>query len=130
MDLLLRVWQGETIDWKKIEKEYMPSKVCAQCGYMKKMQLYSTTEWKRVDSNDDFLGNCMMCYAQHKADQRPWQCTRCFQWREETAFPEKKRTAHSNHNRVCYNCVEMRKCKVCQIEKNRLQFTESEWTHI
>ena len=34
MALLLRVWRGEDIDWDEIEKEFMPSKVCPQCGFI------------------------------------------------------------------------------------------------
>ena len=36
MDLLLRTWRrDDTIDWPKIEKELMPSKLCPSCGFVK-----------------------------------------------------------------------------------------------
>ena len=51
MELLLRVWRGEDINWKAIEEEFMPSKVCPECGFMKKckhIQLRSGKELIRI----------------------------------------------------------------------------------
>jgi len=127
MELLLRVWRGEAIDWEKNEKEHMPSKVSGECGYMKKLKDYTNTEWKREDSNGNHIGNCMACLLEHKADGCPCQCTKCFGWRPKSAFPEKKREWQSSHNRVCGDCIERRKCKVCEIEKPECDFTQSEW---
>ena len=129
MDLLLRVWRGEDINWRAIEEEFMPSKLCPQCGYMKKLQAYTGTEWKRVDSNNNRIGNCMMCLAAHKADNCPCQCTTCFRWRPEAAFPENKRGWQSSHNRVCEDCIERRQCKSCSIKRIEGDFTPSEWLH-
>ena len=36
MDLLLRVWRGETIDWVGIERGFMPSRACSTCAFTKK----------------------------------------------------------------------------------------------
>ena len=57
MGILLSVWKGEYVDWQAIIDAYMPSKVCPQCGITKKFQSFSATEWKRVDKNDNQLGN-------------------------------------------------------------------------
>ena len=129
MGILLSVLKGECIDWQAIEYAYMPSKVCPQCGIMKKFQAFSVTEWKRVDKNNNQLGNCMMCIAKHKAEHCPCQCTTCFRWRAETALPEGKRHWQSRHNRVCVDCLDKRECKVCKIEKPEFMFTENEWKH-
>ena len=129
MGILLSVWKGEYIDWQAIVDAYMPSKVCPQCGIMKKFKAYSGTEWKRVDKNNNHLGNCMMCIAKHKAEHCPCQCTTCFRWRAATAFPKDKRHWQSSHNRVCVECFDKRECKVCKIEKPEFMFTENKWRH-
>ena len=128
MDLLLRVWRHDkTIDWEAIEKEHMPSKFCPNCRCVKKKQLYHKTEWKRTDKDNHLVGNCMMCMARHTADGEPCQCTVCWTWLPEDAFPEHQRSWQSSHNRVCMGCVEKRVCKKCDVLKCAFEFTDKEW---
>ena len=129
MDYLLRVWRGEKIDGEKIKEEFMPSKVCAACGIMKKYQAFTATEWKRSDSEGRMVGNCMMCLAEHRRANTPLQCTKCLAWRPESYFAENKRHWGSASNRVCVYCVEKRKCKICGCQKTVDEFTQNEWTH-
>ena len=47
----------------------------------------------------------------------------------EAAFEEKKRSWQSTNKRVCFHCVEKRKCKVCEIWKQISDYIENEWQH-
>ena len=47
----------------------------------------------------------------------------------ETAFEEKQRKWQSTSNRVCFNCVEKRPCKVCEKWKCASEYTDNEWRH-
>ena len=105
----------------------MPSKLCPQCGCMKREKADSKTEWKRVDTDNNHVGNCKTCMDQHKADNCPCQCTKCFIWKPETAFPEHKRHVRASNDRVCEDCIDIRKCKSCNIKKPEQYFTHGEW---
>ena len=70
-----------------------------------------------------------MCLAEHKAQQCPCQCTKCFQWKADTAFLENKRHWQSSHDRVCEDCIDRRACKSCNISKPKFDFTDGEWLH-
>ena len=62
MELLLRVWRhDETIDWKAIEAEHMPSKKCWTCNCVKKKELYSHMQWKLSDNEGNLVGSCLTC---------------------------------------------------------------------
>ena len=47
----------------------------------------------------------------------------------EAAFEDTKRSWQSTNNRVCFNCVEKRKCKLCDTWKPISDYTENEWQH-
>ena len=66
MDLLLRVWRGDTIDWVQIEKDFMPSRTCATRGFTKKRGAFTAIEWKRGDEDRIVLGNRNMCLTEKK----------------------------------------------------------------
>ena len=130
MALLLRVWRHDgTIDWKAIEDEHMPSKKCWSCNGVKKKQLYSNMQWKLKDKDGHLVGSCLTCVADFKAQDRPCQCTSCWTYLPEIAFPERQRQWQSTLNRVCFNCVEKRQCKVCEKWKCAYEYTAGEWNH-
>ena len=115
MELLLRVWRNDaTIDWKAIEDEHMPSKNCWSCNCVEKKHLYSNMQWKLNDNDGNLVGSCLTCVEGFTLQNRPCQCTACWNYLPETAFEEKQRKWQSTCKRVCFNCVEKRKCKVCE----------------
>ena len=71
MQLLLRTLRGDkSIDWKAIEKELMPSKLCPTCGSVKLKTSFTETEFKRLDEkkiNWSALANCVKQKRRQKA---------------------------------------------------------------
>ena len=105
MELLLRTLRGDkTIDWKAIEKEFMPSKLCPTCGSVKLKTSFTETEFKRVDERNQLVGSCKLCQTEKKAEGIPLQCTYCFTYRAYTDFPEKERHWSASSKRVCCWC--------------------------
>ena len=130
MELLLRVWRhDDTIDWKAIENDHMPSKKCWTCHAVKKKALYSNMQWKLNDNDGNLVGSCLTCIEGFILQNRPCQCTSCWNYLPEAAFEEKKRSWQSTNKRVCFHCVEKRTCKVCEIWKPISDYTENEWQH-
>ena len=130
MELLLRVWRHDgTMNWKEIEDEHMPSKRCWSCNLVKTKQLYSITQWKLKGKDSQLVGSCLTCVDAFKAQHRPCQCTSCWSYLPETAFEERQRKWQSTSNRVCFNCVEKRPCKVCEKWKCASEYTDNEWRH-
>ena len=128
MELLLRVWRhDDTIDWKQIEAEHMPSKKCWTCNCVKKKDFYGNMQWKLSDNEGNLVGSCVTCVQGFVMQGRPCQCTSCWNYLPETAFEEKPRKWQSTCKRVCFHCVEKRKCKVCDTWKPISAYTDDEW---
>ena len=59
LELLLKVWRREYIDWKAIEKELTPQKMCHRCGIVKYKECYTQTQWDKPQQR----GNCEVCVS-------------------------------------------------------------------
>ena len=49
LELLLKVWRHEYIDWKIIEKELTPQLRCHRCGIVKYKECYAQTQWDKPE---------------------------------------------------------------------------------
>ena len=125
LNLLMRVWRGEDIDWGQIEKEHMPKKYCPACAIRKPRQEYFSYEWKKTEER----GNCMKCIAWRIKMGAPFECNVCNQWLCGEAFEPHQRDYRSTHTRVCMGCKEKRECVSCHEWKYELYFTKGEWEH-
>ena len=131
MELLLRTLRGDkSIDWKAIEKELMPSKLCPTCGSVKLKTSFTETEFKRLDEKNQLVGSCKLCQAEKKAEGIPLQCTYCFTYRAETDFPQKERHWRASSKRVCCWCDPRKVCSVCEKLRDRQYFSDREWLRI
>ena len=96
-NLLLRVWQGEEIDWEKIRPEYVIEKPCSECREQTGPRGYTAGQWKR----DDASRVCKECVGRHEQSGHPWQCCMCKCWQPTAAF----RTIGEAMEQRCYACV-------------------------
>ena len=125
LELLMRVWRGEEIDWGRIEEEHMPNKYCPGCYGFKPKQEYHLCEWNK----DRERGNCKTCIARRTKDGAPYECNTCNEWLCKEAFEPHQRDYRSTHTRVCIGCQEKRTCIACGENKYERYFTSSEWGH-
>ena len=123
LELLLKVWRREYIDWPTIEKELTPQKVCNRCAIMKYKECYAAAQWDKPHKQ----GECKVCVELRKEEGTPLDCRKCLQWKSALAFPLNKCTAGSDKTRVYVNCIETRQCKMCALHKHENDFTQSEW---
>ena len=86
-------------------------------------------QWKLSDNDGNLVGSCLTCVEGFVLQNRPCQCTSCWNYLPETAFEEKQRKWQSTCKRVCFHCVEKRKCKVCETWKPISAYTDNEWHH-
>ena len=47
LELLLKVWRREHIDWAAIEKQFTPKQFCHRCGMMKCKECYTQAQWDK-----------------------------------------------------------------------------------
>ena len=125
LDLLMKVWRGEDINWARLEEEHMPKKYCPGCFIYKPKHDYHLCEWKK----DDERGNCIQCIKIRIKDGAPYECNECLEWFCKEAFEEHQRDHKSTHTRVCIGCRETRTCIVCKEKKSYTHFTLAEWEH-
>ena len=59
LDLLMRVWRGDDIDWDEITEKHMPSKYCPGCYLFKRKPDYHLCEWNK----DQERGHSKTCIA-------------------------------------------------------------------
>ena len=96
LELLLRVWRKEFIDWKAIDMEHMPSKRCPGCDCVQYKHAYPMSEWNKKDKR----GNCSKCMARRKEAGRPFECNVCFAWLPEVSFQPHQRGPQSTNSRT------------------------------
>ena len=125
LDLLMKVWRGEDIDWSTIEEKHMPNKYCPACAILKPKQEYAGSEWNK----DNQRGNCKKCIAIRTKDGAPYECNVCYEWFCAEAFLPQQLHHAATHTRVCLGCLETRTCISCHVEKYKTYFTKSEWIH-
>ena len=93
LDLLMKVWRGEDINWARLEEEHMPKKYCPGCFIYKPKQDYHLCEWNK----DEERGNCIQCIKRRIKDGAPYECNECLEWFCKEAFDEKQRDHRSTH---------------------------------
>ena len=123
LELLLKVWRREHIDWAAIEKELTPQQLCHRCGILKYKECYWQAQWDKPHKR----GNCKACVELRKEEGTPLDCSNCWEWKGEAAFAPHQRTAHSARSRVCLDCVETRMCKACKLHRQQSAFSQGEW---
>ena len=64
---------------------------------------------------------------QRKKYGNPVECNVCYEWLDAEAFLPEQRHHSSTHTRVCFNCLESRRCVVCKEKKYLKKITTSEW---
>jgi hypothetical protein len=125
-DLLLKLLRGEMLNWKEIEEEHMPSRLCKGCNFVRYKDAFHAGQWGREDK----ISFCLTCCEAKKAAGTPMRCNNCGIWKIEAAIPEKYRYNWCLRTRVCETCVERRKCRgKCEKYLDESQFTKSEWDH-
>ena len=100
LNLLLRIWRGETINWVEIENEYMPRRTCVGCLCRKFQKEYTKTEWEKKHKQV----YCIECLLEFKMAGKHFQCNACYVWLPETAFASRLRTLRFSRTRVCDMC--------------------------
>ena len=80
--MLLKVWRREHIDWEAIEKQLTPQQLCYRCGFVKYKECYSQAQWDKPHKR----GNCRACAELRKEEGTPLDCSKCLEWKGETAF--------------------------------------------
>ena len=99
--------------------------MCHRCGIVKYKECYTLAQWDKPQKR----GNCKACVKLREEENTPLDCTKCYEWKGETAFAPHQRSARSNKTRVCLDCVETRKCKACNLHRERNAFSNGEWEH-
>ena len=125
LELLLKVWRREHIDWKTMEKQLTPQQLCDRCEIVKHKSCYYQAQWDKPHKR----GECKACVALRKEEGTPLDCTKCLEWKGEAAFAPHQRTAHSGKTRVCLDCVETRMRIACKVHRQRSAFPQGEWEH-
>ena len=62
LELLLKVWRREHIDWEAIEKQLTPQQMCYRCGISKCKESYWQAQWDKPRKR----GNCKTCVELRK----------------------------------------------------------------
>ena len=96
LELLLKVWRREHIDWAAIEQQVTPQQMCYRCGTSKYKESYWQAQWDKPHKR----GNCKTCVELRKEEGTPLDCSQCLEWKGEAAFAPHQRTAHSGKTRV------------------------------
>ena len=125
-ELLLRQLRGEKLDWKAIEEEHMPSRLCKGCNFVRYKEAFLPGQWNREDK----LSYCRACVEGKVLAGTPLRCNNCGVWKNEASFEEKHRNNGCLKTRVCNMCIERRKCRgVCGEYYDEDHFTKGEWEH-
>lgn len=88
LELLLKTWRQEQINWAKIEEEHMPSGRCQHCGMSKYKPYYMQAEC----TTQNRTSVCKECVKDLSHDGTALQCSRC-----ETCKLDEGFFAHSTH---------------------------------
>ena len=57
LQVLLQQWRGEFIDWKAIEAEHTPKKMCRPCANVKYKKELSMSEWSKQSKASRAVAN-------------------------------------------------------------------------
>ena len=99
--------------------------MCHRCGIVKYKECYTPAQWDKPQKR----GNCKACVKLREEENTPLDCSKCWEWKGETAFAPTQRCARSNKTRVCLDCVETRMCIACKLHRPRNDFSQGEWEH-
>ena len=122
-NLLLRVWRGEAIDWKRTRQEYIIEKPCSECRERKEPRGYTARQWKQEETSRV----CEECIGRHEQAGHPWQCRSCKCWLPTSAFHAKWHQTRTALLRVCSNCKETKTCYNCQRKKEESEYSTAAW---
>ena len=123
--LLLRHLRGEKLDWKEIEKKYMPSRRCQLCGFTHFKDAYQDGQWNRLDQ----ISFCKQCIEKKKGTKTPYRCNNCGLWLGAAAFDQKYHHAACLRTRICVDCELRRRCNKCEQWKSKDAFGNTDWDH-
>ena len=73
LELLLKVWRREHIDWEAIGKQLTPQQLCYGCGIVKYKEYYWRGQWDKPHKR----GNCKACVELRKEEGTPLDCSKC-----------------------------------------------------
>ena len=66
-DLLLKLLRGEMLNWKEIEEEHMPSRLCKGCNFVRYKDAFHAGQWNREDK----VSFCKACVEAKKMCRDP-----------------------------------------------------------
>ncbi len=64
--LLLRVFQGEEVDWAAIEEARMPKRACGRCGLRQRKDGFLAAQWKKAEDQP----TCKTCQGKCEGGRR------------------------------------------------------------
>ncbi len=120
--LLLRHLRGEKLDWAAIEAEHMPTKTCTGCGFVVYKDKFARSQWCRKDGRH----YCVDCVRARVHGGTPFECKQCYVWKCVSAFDAEYAAPQKLH-KICIDCVEVRVCSRCGINKRLADFTARQW---
>ena len=68
---------------------------------------------------------CKVCVARKAREGTPYECRVCYFWKTEGSFDDRNLARH--YYRVCMDCIEKRRCRLCGEDKDMYEFTRAEW---
>ena len=93
LESLLKVWRGETIDRRAIEKDHMPRNMCSSCNFTKFKPEYAASQWNKRSN----ISYCKACVRRKEVSGTPLECNVCGQWKVREAFCEEQQTSVGKH---------------------------------
>ena len=85
------------VDWKAVELQYTPRKLCPGCQFIKYKHAYAKSE----RAKDSERGNCFLCVQEQAEQGQPFKCNTCLRWLPEESFSDNQRGFRSTPARVC-----------------------------
>ena len=101
-ETLMKLLRGQDLDWDSIKSKYMPESRCVGCKFTKFKKFFPPHQWSKP--RDSGLGKyCKDCVEEKKANNTPWECTKCQRWLSAENFRACQLTHNSTNTRVCIN---------------------------